>query len=328
MKWLTDSWYQPRPLRWLLSPLSAIFRLLIALRKLCYHLDIFKKVRINVPVIIIGNISVGGTGKTPFVIWLVQQLQQQGFKPGIISRGYGGHSDTYPVSVHKDSIPSIVGDEPVIIARQTGCPMVVSPKRVEAANYLLEQYDCDVIISDDGLQHHALVRDLEIVIVDAEREFGNQCCLPAGPLREPLSRLKTVDFIVYNGKTDKQEFKMALTASQAINLLDSTITKDLTTFTNQEIHAVAGIGNPKRFFNLLTKFAIKVIPHAFDDHYAFKKEDICFNDDKHILMTEKDAVKCQPFADNNMWYIPITASVSGNLDTLIIQKLAGKHTNG
>ena len=330
MKWLIDSWYKPQLTRWLLSPFSALYRLVIALRKRCYLLGIFKQHRVPVPVIIVGNISVGGTGKTPFVIWLTQQLQQQGFKPGIISRGYGGNANNYPLEVDKDSDPAIVGDEPILIARQTSAPMVVSPKRIDAANYLLEHHHCDLIIADDGLQHYALARNIEIVIVDAERQFGNQFCLPAGPLREPLSRLQSVDFIVYNGKTNhpSDAFNMTLSTKLAVNLSDNRISKELTEFSGQDIHAVAGIGNPTRFFNQLTAFAINVIPHEFNDHHPFQKEDIHFNDTKTILMTEKDAVKCQHLASNNMWYVPIEVTVSGNLDQLIIQKLAGNNPNG
>ena len=328
MTWLTDSWYKPKLFRWLLAPLSALYRLVIFLRKQSFHLGIFKQHKLSVPIIVVGNISVGGTGKTPFVIWLAQQLQQQGFKPGIISRGYGGKSELYPLLVTRDSDPAIVGDEPVIIVRQTDCPLVVSPKRVEAANFLLERHDCDLIISDDGLQHYALGREIEIVIVDAQRQFGNQYCLPAGPLREPLSRLEDVDFIVYNGDTQNQPFIMTLSSVHAVNLADSTITKTLADFNGQEVHGIAGIGNPKRFFNQLSQASINVTPHEFADHHAFVKQDLEFNDNKSILMTEKDAVKCQYFAKNDMWFIPVNTQVSGNLDQLIIQKLAGITPNG
>lgn len=206
--------------------------------------------------------------------------------------------------------------------------MVISPTRVEAAHYLLEQYDCDLIISDDGLQHYALARDLEIVLIDAQRQFGNQYCLPAGPLREPLSRLQDVDFIVYNGNASDASFTMTLSTSNAVNISDLNITKNITDFQGQELHAIAGIGNPQRFFHQLAQLGIYVIPHEFDDHHAFKKQDLEFNDNKTILMTEKDAVKCQHFAKTNMWFIPVEATVSGNLDQLIIQKLTGSHPHG
>jgi tetraacyldisaccharide 4'-kinase len=327
-KWLSESWYKPHAIRWLLSPLSGLYRLVSFVRKQCYFLGLLKQHRVPVPVIIVGNISVGGTGKTPFVIYLIQRLQQQGFKPGVISRGYGGHSDNYPITVSNNSDPAIVGDEPVIIARQTNCPVVVSPTRVSAASFLLEHNDCDLIVSDDGLQHYALARDIEIVLVDEQRQFGNQYCLPAGPLREPLSRLQDVDFIVYNGGSNDTAFNMSLSASDAVNLSDFNVTKSIADFQGQEVHAIAGIGNPKRFFNQLTQMGIYVIPHEFADHHVFVKQDLEFNDNKTILMTEKDAVKCQFFAKNEMWFIPVETTVSGNLDQLIIQQLTGSHPHG
>ncbi len=321
-------WYKTHPLRWLLSPLSALFRIITVFLRSYYRLSLCTRQSVSVPVIIIGNISIGGTGKTPFVIWLAKQLQQHGFTPGIISRGYGGASKNYPLLVNNNSDPVSVGDESIIIARHTGCPMAVSPKRTEALTILFEQSDCDIIISDDGLQHYSLARDMEIIVVDAERRFGNKCCIPAGPLRESLSRLQNVDFIVYNGTTNNDLFNMILSANYAFNLLNPSIIKYLTEFSGSDVHGIAGIGNPKRFFYLLTKFGINVIPHEFDDHYLFQSNDVNFDDDKAILMTEKDAAKCQYFACHNMWYIPITASVSGGLKQLIIQKLLRTDTNG
>lgn len=321
MEWLVNSWYKPQPIRWLLSPLSLLYRIVITLRKALYKAGIFKQTKLTVPVIIVGNISVGGTGKTPFVIWLAMQLQQAGFKPGIISRGYGGKAETYPQSVTPDSDPRIVGDEPIIITRQTACPMVVSPNRVEAGQQLLQQHDCDIIISDDGLQHYALGRDIEIIVVDGQRLFGNQYCLPAGPLREPLSRLNDIDFVVHNTPRDTAAYGMHLQQGQAINLPDPTLTKPLAEFNAQTVHAIAGIGNPNRFFDQLSKQGLTLTPHPFADHHPYQANDLQFNDDKPILMTEKDAVKCTHFAHKNMWYIPIEASISGKLAPLIIEKL-------
>jgi len=328
MNWLINTWYKKHPLRWALSPISGLFRLITTLRKIAYQHGIFKQSKLAVPVLIVGNISVGGTGKTPFVIWLAKQLQLAGYKPGVISRGYGGQSEQYPIAVNANSEPTIVGDEPIIIARQASCPVVVSPKRVEAANFLLAQHDCDIIISDDGLQHYALARDLEIVIVDSQRQFGNQYCLPAGPLREPVSRLFAVDFIVSNGHSDKQAFNMTLHPAQAINLADPTISRPITSFQSEQLHAVAGIGNPGRFFDSLQQSKLTIIAHPFDDHHAFKSSDLNFGDDHQILMTEKDAVKCTDFAKQNMWYLPVNATVDNRLGQLIIQKIAGINTNG
>ncbi|MFW5426673.1 MAG: tetraacyldisaccharide 4'-kinase [Methylophagaceae bacterium] len=320
MKWLLTSWYQPHPIRWLLWPLSALYCCIIWCRKQAYRFGLFKQHKISVPVIVVGNISVGGTGKTPCVIWLAKQLKQAGFRPGIISRGYGSQAKSYPQNVTPTSDPILVGDEPVIISRHTQCPMAISPNRVEAAEYLLHHYNCTIIIADDGLQHTALERDIEIVVVDSERLFGNGLCLPAGPLREPLSRLKTVDFIVYNGGCSN-EFNMTLTQGNAINLLDPSITKTLADFSSQTVHAVAGIGNPKRFFKQLSASGLTIHSHPFSDHHNFQQQDLAFGDDTTILMTEKDAVKCQTFATENIWFIPIEATISGKLEQQIFTLL-------
>lgn len=327
-QWLINSWYKPHPIRWLLSPLSALYRTIIWLRRHCYSIGIFKQQRLVVPVIIVGNVSVGGTGKTPFVIWLAKQLQQAGFRPGIISRGYGGHTDKYPQRVESSSNPAIVGDEPIIIHRHTQCPMAVAPDRFSAGKMLLQQSDCNIIIADDGLQHYALARDIEIVIVDGDRLFGNKYCLPAGPLREPLSRLEQVDFIVHNGGKSSAQFQMNLSQIPAINLLEPTIHKNITDFVDQPVHAVAGIGNPDRFFKQLIKQGLNIIPHPFNDHHIFQSNDISFNDSNPILMTEKDAVKCQHFVNKNMWAVPIEATISGKLDQQLLQTIAGLPTHG
>lgn len=326
MKWLLTSWYQPHPIRWLLWPISALYCSMIWCRKQAYHFGLFKQHKISVPVIVVGNISVGGTGKTPCVIWLAKQLKQAGYRPGIISRGYGSQAQSYPQNVTATSDPILVGDEPVIISRHTQCPMAISPNRVEAANYLLHHYDCNIIIADDGLQHTALGRDIEIIVVDEQRLFGNGLCLPAGPLREPLSRLNTVDFIVYNGGKSDQ-FNMTLAQGQAINLLDPSLTRTLDYFNNQTVHAVAGIGNPDRFFSALSTSGLVIQHHPFIDHHHFQKDDLAFGDDATILMTEKDAVKCQAFATENMWFIPIEATISGKLEQQIF-KLLETSNNG
>lgn len=326
-KWLLASWYQPHPIRWLLWPLSALYSNVVWWRKKLYQLAICKQTKLPVPVIIIGNISVGGTGKTPCVIWLAQYLTQSGYRPGIISRGYGGKHDS-PQLVTPQSHPEVVGDEPVMISRHSQCPMAVFAKRVEAAQLLLQHYDCNIIIADDGLQHTALARDIEIVIVDGQRLFGNGLCLPAGPLREPLSRLSTVDFIVYNGGQTQQQFMMTLLQGAAINLVDHSLTKPLCHFSNTPVHAVAGIGNPDRFFKQLAASGLTIQPHPFIDHHHFQKNDFDFAGDATILMTEKDAVKCQAFATKNMWYIPINAVISGKLEQAILHKLEEISTYG
>ena len=328
MNWLINSWYQPHPIRWLLWPLSLLYRAVISIRSQLYRLNRLHSASLSVPVIIIGNITVGGTGKTPTVIWLAKQLKKAGLKPGIISRGYGGNATQYPLKVTEKSLASDVGDEPIIIHRQSACPMVVGPNRIAAGQMLLEHNDCDVIISDDGLQHYALQRDIEIVVVDAQRLFGNQQCLPAGPLREPLSRLKSVDFIIHNGSDKDAEYCMSLHQGVAINLVDPTIHKPLSDFYNKKVHAVAGIGNPQRFFTQLTQQKIDCIIHPFPDHHPFQAEELDFKDEYPILMTEKDAVKCQGFTNKNMWYIPIEATINGKLDQHILNKLSGLTPHG
>jgi tetraacyldisaccharide 4'-kinase len=248
MNWLSQTWYTRHPIRWLLLPLSWLYLAIITLRRWFYEQQWLTQHRLPVPVIIVGNISIGGTGKTPFVIWLVEQLRQAGFHPGVISRGYGGQAPYYPYTVTVDSPVTASGDEPLLIASRTQCPVVVAPNRREAGEQLLRESGCDVIIADDGLQHYALQRDIEIVIVDAARQFGNGLCLPAGPLREPRKRLTEVDYVVYNGETDAHAYWMHLSGQAWINIANPNQTAPLDAFSQQAVHAIAGIGNPNRFF--------------------------------------------------------------------------------
>jgi len=206
MNFINKIWYQQHPLHYLLIPLSYLFRLGVGVRRLCYRIGIFRTTQFDVPVIVVGNITAGGTGKTPFVIWLADFLKQQGYKPGIVSRGYKAQAKFFPQPVDPLSIPARVGDEAVLIAKRTGCPMAVAPKRAKAVAYLLQHHDCDIIISDDGLQHYALGRDIEIALVDEARGLGIGYCFPAGPLREPASRLKKVELVVKNGNTTEPSF--------------------------------------------------------------------------------------------------------------------------
>lgn len=321
IKWLTESWYKRQAIRLLLLPFSFIYQIVIAFRLLFYRIGLFKQYRVDCPVIIVGNITVGGTGKTPAVIWLASELKQAGYKPGIISRGYGGEAEQYPQAVTPSSDPKIVGDEPVIISQQTQCPMAVSLKRIEATQYLLEHYDCDVIISDDGLQHYALARDIEIVVVDGIRRFGNYYCLPAGPLREPLSRLRQADFVILNGGSSRSPYRMTLHPGAVINVADSRVQKTLDEFKATPVHSIAGIGHPDRFFDYLRDEGLTIKPHYFVDHHRFKATDLHFNDNLPIIMTEKDAIKCRPFATDNMWYIPVKAAVNNDLAQQILSKL-------
>lgn len=326
-RWLEDSWYKEMYISSALTPLSMLYDDVMRLRHFLYEKGIYKKTKLSVPVIIVGNITVGGTGKTPLTLWLARFLKEEGFKPGIISRGYGGNSEIWPLWVDNQSKPEQVGDEAVLMAKRTDCPMVVGPERVKAAQMLLDKSDCDVIISDDGLQHYALERDIEIAVIDGERRFGNGFTLPCGPLREPISRLQNVDLIIVNGVVEEEnEFSMAIEGDVIVNLV-SKEEKLLSQFPKSPCHALAGIGNPNRFFDLLEREGISIEPHPFQDHHQFTVEDITFNDNKLVLMTEKDAVKCTSFATEKHWYLPIKAKPQqqfiDKLLTLIKEKIRG-----
>lgn len=300
-------WYEDVFIATWLTVFTMLFIDIVRLRRFLYRKGILKSTALPCPVIIVGNISVGGTGKTPLVITLAKQLQQAGFHPGIISRGYGGSHKTEAMQVTGHSHPEQVGDEAVLMAKQTGCPVAVAAKRVEAAQLLLNNTDCNIILSDDGLQHYALKRDIEIAVVDGERRFGNNNCLPGGPLREPLERLNEVDFIIINGTPEEtREIPMTITADVAINLITGA-QKSLAEFKISNCHAIAGIGHPMRFFNLLAAHGLSTENHSFPDHHVFTAKEINFRDSKPVLMTEKDAVKCTAIATNKHWYVPISA---------------------
>jgi tetraacyldisaccharide 4'-kinase len=317
IKKIQKSWYSKSSLTSILLPFSWLFCLLVQIRRLFYRLQLFRTSQIDVPVIVVGNLTVGGTGKTPVVIELANLLKEHGYRPGIISRGYGGKARTWPQQVRWDGDPSMVGDEAILIARRTLCPMAVGPDRVVSAKALLKYADCNIIISDDGLQHYALGRDIEIAVIDGVRRYGNEKCLPAGPLREPLKRLAHVNFKITNGVAAPEEFAMSYSAQQLRRADDPAVTLDLSSFKNQTIHAIAGIGNPQQFFDQLTASGLDIIEHAFPDHYPFKIEDLDFGEMQPIIITEKDAVKCQRFYLRNVWYQPIKAI----LDNQFIEQL-------
>ncbi len=331
-RWLVDIWYKDPFIGVFLMPLGFLFSDFVKFRKFLYRAGILKKHSLPVPVIVIGNLTVGGTGKTPLIIWLAELLKREGFKPGIISRGYGGQAQSWPQWVDATSTADTVGDEALLIARQTACPMAVSPRRTDAAKLLLAQSDCNVVLSDDGLQHYALGRDIEIAVIDGDRRFGNGYCLPAGPLREPIERLRSVDFVIVNGeKSEGQEFSMQMTGDMAVNLATGQ-QKTLSEFKAGRCHALAGIGNPDRFFNLLASAGLVCDTHSFPDHYKFQASDILFSDASGeipipVLMTEKDAVKCMAFAEEQHWHIPVKAvpesGFAGQLLGLLRTKLNG-----
>lgn len=297
-------WYSRHPLTPLLLPLSWLYRLVLTCRRFLFAAGILAACRPAAPVIVVGNLTVGGTGKTPLIIWLARYLQALAFKPGIISRGYAGAPQQQARRVEPDSEPDQVGDEPVLLAQRTGCPVAVAPDRAKAAQELLQQTDCDILLSDDGLQHTSLARDIEIVVIDGVRRFGNHHCLPAGPLREPVDRINTVDLVVANGDAAAGEFLMEYT-SLPVRSLDGRQERELASFRLQAVHAVAAIGNPGRFFSMLRQNGINIEEHAFPDHHGFRRSDLEFGDSAAVLMTEKDAVKCRRFELENAWYVPI-----------------------
>jgi tetraacyldisaccharide 4'-kinase len=328
--WLQQQWQSKRSAHLLLLTVSWLFALLTALRRLLYRLNILQKYKLPVPVIVVGNITVGGTGKTPLVIYLVEQLKAAGYTPGIVSRGYGG-KQTGMVSA--DSLPELMGDEPVLMARRTGVPVSVNPDRVAAAKTLLNSYpNCNVIVSDDGLQHLRLQRDIEIVLVN-KQALGNQCLLPAGPLRERVSRLQSVDMVVNSG----EEPLLLPNASAILNTYQMRVKGDIfhsldgkqshsaMFFKDKVVYAFAAIGHPERFFASLTALGLRFNTRTFPDHHPFKLEDFVDVQHETIFMTEKDAVKCQSLPLHDAWYLPVQAEiVAENLPPLhvaVIQSL-------
>lgn len=307
----------------LLLPFSWLFRIVVAIRYFCYQKKWKKTYHFPVPVIVVGNITVGGTGKTPFVIWLAQLLKKQGFRPGIISRGVGGKAQQTGYWVSESSDPSIVGDEALVLARRAGCPLVISVDRVAAIKELLANSDCNIVISDDGLQHYRLGRTVEIALIDGTRGLGNGCLLPAGPLREPAKRLKKVDVIVrQGGMTEPGEFAMELCGDTLISVQNEQHRIPLKSFNNQTVHAVAALGNPQRFFSLLRQQGgLTLIEHIFPDHYSYQISDLSFEDTFPVVMTEKDAVKCRGLVDEKCWYLPVTARLDKTLAEYLLKKI-------
>jgi tetraacyldisaccharide 4'-kinase len=292
----------------------------VILRAWAYRLRLLPSRRLAAPVIVVGNVTVGGTGKTPLVIWLAGRLRAAGHRPGIVSRGYGGRARYWPQQVRPDSDPAAVGDEAVLIARRTGCPMAVGPDRVAAAEALLAHTDCDVILADDGLQHYRLRRDIEIAVIDGRRRFGNGRCLPAGPLREPAGRLRRVDFRVCNGDPEEGEYGMALTGDEAVSLADPAQRRTLSSLP-QPLHAVAGIGHPERFFDALAARGLECDNHAFADHHPYAAGELDFDAAATVLMTEKDAVKYGRHADARHWYVPVSAQPEAAFGERVLQRL-------
>ncbi len=323
-------WYRGGLLSWLLRipllPLSALFCLLVFIRRLGYRSGLVQGTRVALPVIVVGNITVGGTGKTPLVLALVEWLKRQGMRPAVISRGYGGAHGEEIVQVTPGMEASRVGDEPLLISREGGVPVYVGVDRVTAAERALADGECDLLVLDDGLQHYRLQRDIEIVVVDGERRFGNGLCLPAGPLREPRSRLEEVDAVVVNGDN------MRLQPQPLYRLERPEQRQPLESLAGERVHAVAGIGNPQRFFAMLEGAGLRVIPHPFPDHHQYNGEDFQFPVDQTlpILMTEKDAVKCSRTMvgeGRTVWVVPVEAQLESELEQLLKTKLERARNN-
>jgi len=309
--WLQRVWYGRSPLWAALLPLSWLFAVAVTLRRAAFRFGLRSVVRVSCPVVVVGNLTVGGTGKTPLVIWLAERLRENGHVPGIVSRGYGGSSRSWPRDVAAGSDPREVGDEAVMVAMRTGAIVVAGPDRVAAAERAIAR-GADVVLADDGLQHYRLARDCELAIVDVDRGLGNGRLLPAGPLREPRRRLELVDLIVFNSRsaTGFAEPPIGTVPSVSIAILPDHARSlfgdrecELGAFAGRRVHAVAGIGNPQAFFTGLRAMQIEVDEHPLPDHAGIGVEDIVFDDDDPVLMTEKDAVKCRTMADERHWAV-------------------------
>ncbi|MFW0072685.1 MAG: tetraacyldisaccharide 4'-kinase [Coxiella-like endosymbiont] len=294
-------WYRPTRsfLSYALNPFAFLYRGIVAIRRWLYRVGIKKINKFPALVIVVGNITVGGSGKTPFVIWLANRLKNCGFNPGMVSRGYGGKRGKSPVTVTVDSEPRVVGDEALLLVMKTSCPMVVCSNRSAAVTQLLRDYHCDIVISDDGLQHYTMGRDIEIIILDSDHQLGNECCLPAGPLREPKSRLRTVNFVI-----EKQLWPLKI-----YQLHNPEKEISLNELKGKTVHAIAGLGNPQSFFRQLELLGACVIAHPLPDHYVYQAKDFNFDDDKLIIMSEKDAIKCKFINNERLFCLSVNLVV-------------------
>ena len=327
--YLEKSWYKKSSWLWLLWPLSLLTKVISRRRLNKFFEGTSRSWKPEIPVIIVGNIVVGGTGKTPFVIWLSKKLKELGYNPGVISRGYGGRAKKYPLVMDDATRARISGDEPRLIFQNAKVPVYVSPNRVEAAKQMIEESDCNIIISDDGLQHYELGRDVEIVIFDGNRGVGNKLCLPAGPLRESLDRIDSVDFIVSSnvsllaeGITENAIMKYK--PIEWMRLFDQKIVSLHSWPLGKAVHGIAGIGNPSKFFTTLRELNFKVIEHSFPDHYQFAEDDLKFSDNLPIIMTEKDAARCHKIDQKNIWVLKIEADLPEEFINQIMNKVKSK----
>lgn len=305
--WLNRRWYAGNlPPPWWLVPLSWLFGIVAALRRSAYRIGILRRRRVGAPVVVVGNINVGGSGKTPVVIAVVEALRAAGYRPGVVSRGYGARVPGVRVLREGDSADA-VGDEPGLM-RERGIPVAIGADRVRAATSLIYTHKVDVVVADDGLQHYRLARACEVAVIDGRRRFGNGALLPAGPLREPVSRLATVDVVLTSGPPVAGEFSFRLEPSDCVRLSDGEV-RPLAAFRGRRVHAVAGIGDPRRFFDMLARQGVYVTPHPYPDHHRFRGNELDFDDQLPVLLTEKDAVKCRGMEPQDTWMVRVAAKI-------------------
>lgn len=327
---LVAAWYGGHPALVLLRPLEWLYRCAVMRKRRTFLAGTREAYRAPVPVLVVGNVTVGGTGKTPMILWLIEHCRARGLRVGVVSRGYGAAPPQLPWRVGAGDSAAQAGDEPLLIVQRSGVPLAIAPLRSRAIQKLLAEEELDLILCDDGLQHYRLARDLELVLIDAARGLGNGRCLPAGPLREPAGRLAEVDAVLCNGAAadTEQGFALQLRPSVLVNL-SSGERVGLDHFTSgQQVHAVAGIGNPQRFFNTLEALNWRPVAHPFADHAEYSPEVLRFSPELPLVMTEKDAVKCRGFAKDDWWYLAVEAQPSPAfvawLDTALDRLMAGK----
>lgn len=331
--YIQHAWYSRA--RWLvvLRPLECLYRAVVSHRKASHEKRSESQRSSGVPVIVVGNITVGGTGKSPLTAWLVNHLREKGWRPGIVSRGYGGTSQHYPLSITSTTPPSEAGDEPVMLAAQTGAPVAVDPQRPRAVALLADQ-GCNIIVSDDGLQHYAMARALELVVIDGARGLGNQRCLPEGPLREPVSRLQSVDAVIVNGLatalalTHPNLFHAAITPVHFRSLASDNTFPLHPIPLKSPIHAVAGIGHPQRFFHTLKELGVEFTPKFFPDHHDFSESDLRFDDNGDVVMTAKDAIKCARMSDHRLWALDVRLQPDAHFVDWLDDKLEAMKNHG
>ncbi len=330
--WIHRAWYEDAPSGWLLLPLTGLYWLVLSTKKLLRRCGVLRTSRAAVPVVVVGNITAGGTGKTPTVLWLVHELRARGFNPGIVSRGYGGSKADSSMRVEPDSDAAVAGDEPVLLAKRGQCPVVVDPDRVRAVSMLVDD-GVDVVVADDGLQHYRLARDYEVCVIDGARGLGNRRLLPSGPLRESAQRLENVEQVLVNGELRGSEYELTTAEQNAISFelvaneacrLNGSLARPIRRFAGTTVHAVAAIGNPRRFFDLLRSHDIQVIEHEYPDHAVLTPKDLEFGDNFDVFMTEKDAVKLGRDTKDNLWYVPVELSMDPVLAAPLIEQIESR----